>query len=94
MDVRNIGALGGSQAIRTVSSAAPFQPTAEARPISPKDELQLSSASTISSPKDVESAFRSQRLAQIQQQIADGTYETPEKLERAVDRLLERLLAE
>ena len=33
-------------------------------------------------------------VIEIQQQIADGTYETPEKLNIAVDRMLESLLAE
>lgn len=93
MDVSRIGSLSGSQSIRSVSSATPFQPTTDVRPVSPKDELHVTSTNAAST-QEVASAFRTQRLAQIQQQIADGTYETPEKLERAVDRLLETLKAE
>ena len=33
---------------------------------------------------------RDARLAEIRQQLAEGTYETPEKLEAAVDVILDR----
>jgi negative regulator of flagellin synthesis FlgM len=35
--------------------------------------------------------IRHERVAEIRQQIAAGTYETPEKLEVALDRLLDEL---
>ena len=41
-----------------------------------------------------DTARRQDRLAQIRQQIADGTYETEEKLNRAVERLLLAIEAE
>ena len=41
------------------------------------------------SPKDSED--RQARLKEIRRQIAAGTYETPEKLSAAVDKLLERM---
>lgn len=37
-----------------------------------------------------QSETRDERLGRIQRQIADGSYETPEKLEAAIDAFLER----
>ena len=95
MDVNSIGPTSGGLPIRKVSQAMPLQRPLEARPVSPKDELRLSSVSSPEAAKaELEGAFRAQRLTQIQQQIANGTYETSEKLDAAVDRMLERLMAE
>jgi anti-sigma28 factor (negative regulator of flagellin synthesis) len=38
-----------------------------------------------------ESRFRSELVERIRRQIADGTYDTPEKLAVALERLLNRL---
>ncbi len=37
------------------------------------------------------SAQRQARLAEIRRQIAEGTYETPERIAAAVEKMLERL---
>jgi len=94
MEVNGIGPISGSQPVRKVAQPATPPPPAEARPTSPTDELELTSVNPVASEVDLKSEFQSQRIAQIQQQIADGTYETPEKLDIAVDRMLESLLAE
>ena len=41
--------------------------------------------------KSSDSSDRQARLAAIRREIAAGSYETPEKLDRAVDALLDRL---
>jgi negative regulator of flagellin synthesis FlgM len=94
MEVNSIGPIGSSQPVRKVSQPATPLPTAEARPTSPTDELELTSVNPAAGEIDLKSEFQMQRIAQIQQQIADGTYETSEKLDVAVDRMLESLLAE
>lgn len=40
------------------------------------------------------SAIQAERLAQIKSAIEAGTYETPEKIEAAIERLLDELEAE
>lgn len=42
-------------------------------------------------PSEFSAAGREARLAEIRRQIDLGVYETPERLERAVDALLDRL---
>ena len=43
---------------------------------------------------DAAAGEREAHLAEIRRQIADGTYETPERLEAAVDALLDELCEE
>ena len=62
----------------------------------PVDQLDLSSESASSrietaSKVAVGGDIRIDRVAEIRRQIADGSYETPEKLDAALDRLLDRL---
>jgi hypothetical protein len=40
---------------------------------------------------DLDASDRQSRIAEIRRQIAAGAYETPEKLEQAIDALLDRL---
>lgn len=62
----------------------------------PVDELDLSSS--VSSTNRLtgttsasEGEIRVDRVAEIRRQIASGTYETPDKLDAALDRLLDEL---
>ena len=99
MDVSSLGPVSGGSPIRrtappTAASSSGTPAVNEDRPVSPTDELELSSVNSTSNQADIEGEFRAQRLAVIQQQIADGTYETPQKLDAAVDRMLDQLLGE
>ncbi len=94
MDVNSIGSVGGGMPIRKVSQPMQAQQPMEARPVVPKDVVEISSTSSVSGKLEIEADFRAQRLAQIRQQIEDGTYETAEKLDAAVDRMLERMRSE
>ena len=63
----------------------------------PVDQLDLSQAATPANRLDATSAvagggeIRIDRVAEIRRQIADGQYETPEKLDAALDRFLDQL---
>jgi len=93
MEVNGIGPISTAQPVRRAAPPPASQPPHEPRPVSPKDQLEISSVNA-ASPADLQSEFRAQRIAQIQQQIADGTYETADRLDATVDRLLTRLLSE
>lgn len=99
MEVNSLGPVSGGSPIRRTTqptaASSPGSPAVnEARPVSPTDELELSSVDPTANRVDIEGEFRAQRLAVIQEQIANGTYETPQKLSVAVDQMLDQLLGE
>lgn len=65
------------------------QPAAEASPI--QDELQLSDAGQLVDKVRDLPDIRQGRVDQIKAQIADGTYETEEKLGIALGKLLDEI---
>jgi negative regulator of flagellin synthesis FlgM len=56
-----------------------------------QDELQISDAARLIEQVKQAPDIRQDRVDAIRQQIAAGTYETPEKLEIALDRLLDEI---
>ena len=82
-------ATGGAQRLQPQSQANPTTP----RSASPIDQLDLSSgvsrmdgASSVAGGGDI----RIDRVADLRRQIASGNYDTPEKLDMALDRMLDR----
>lgn len=55
------------------------------------DQLEISETGQILSSLPPDSAIRADRVAQIRQAIAEGIYETPEKIDQTVGRLLDVL---
>jgi negative regulator of flagellin synthesis FlgM len=64
------------------------QPTG---PTSPKDEVEISAVGKMLDDASRTPGVREQRLAEIKAAIEAGTYETPEKLELALNRMVEQL---
>lgn len=92
MDITGPGSVGGPGPIRP----ADVRPTGEVTPTPhgiemPVDEVEFSSAAQMLERLSTDPQVREARLAEIQAQIAAGTYETPEKLEAAVLRMLSDL---
>jgi negative regulator of flagellin synthesis FlgM len=69
-----------------VSGAAETSTTA---PI--QDEVSISDAARIADASNQTAGIRQDRVDSIRAQIASGTYETPEKLSAAMDRLLDQI---
>ena len=81
----------GSNRTPPKPSETPTQNTA-----TPTDQLDLSAAASINrlpntTPVAGGGEIRIDRVAEIRRQIADGSYETPEKLDAALDKLLDQL---
>lgn len=81
------------QSIQSTSAAKPAESTqaAEAASSTPADQLDLSpEAMAISQTEAVDTAgIRMDKVAAIRQAIAEGTYETPEKMSAALDKMLD-----
>ncbi|MFV0443523.1 MAG: flagellar biosynthesis anti-sigma factor FlgM [Planctomycetaceae bacterium] len=95
MEVTSTGAIGGTNPVRpTQSASASGIDAAAPRGLeAPQDEVRISSAAQALSQLDAASQLHEARLAEIRAAIADGSYETLDKLDAAVDRLIEALRA-
>ena len=87
MDVRNLGSVSGATPYRPVNSAPASRDHAVSRPQIPRDELVLSNAGKLLDQLSQNGDIRQERIAQIKAAIADGTYDTDEKLEAALMRM-------
>ncbi len=79
-----------SQPPKPSEQASPTQSTTT----NPVDKLDLSSnVNRLDATTQIAGGgeIRIDRVAEIRRQIADGNYETPEKLDAALDRLLDQL---
>lgn len=90
MDVSGINSVSRPLPISQPRPAVELEQTSSANVLSPQDEVDISPAGKMLDNLSRTSSLRDERLAQIKAAIADGTYETPEKLEGALNRLLEQ----
>lgn len=89
MDVNGIGGIGRTAPLNATRPAGSIDaPAADA--LSPKDEVQISDAARMMDELNRTSGIREERIAQIQQEIADGSYDTDEKLDAALERFLDK----
>ena len=57
----------------------------------PTDQLDISPAAEAAAQASEAGQVRSDLVARVRSEIASGTYETPDKLDAALDRLLDHL---
>jgi anti-sigma28 factor (negative regulator of flagellin synthesis) len=88
MEVNGPSSIGGAVPVgkKGVDPAPPK--VSEARPATPRDEVDISEASRVLDELNRNSELRAERLAKIKAAIEDGTYETPEKLEAALRKMI------
>jgi len=98
MQIYGPATLHGPQSLKGPHNGhpAPQQPTS--KPGMARDELNISDAGRVASETAglVDSAknlpeIRQDRVAEIRAQIASGTYETAEKIDGAIERLLDEI---
>lgn len=88
MEVNGPGSVHGSLPIQPSRPAAEAAKTEPVQPVSTRDEVEISEAGRLLDSLSQSSEVRSERLAQIRAAIEAGQYETAEKLEAALDKLL------
>lgn len=90
MDVNGVGAAYGASPPRSTTPASETRPAAAAsKPESPRDELEISSAGKMLDQLSNSPEVRQERIARIREAIANGTYDTDEKLEAALERMFQ-----
>jgi negative regulator of flagellin synthesis FlgM len=91
MEVRGLNSASPLSPINRPEATSPPEKPQAAGPIAPKDEVEISAVGKLLDDASRISGIREQRLAEIKAAIEAGTYETPEKLEMALNRMLEQL---
>ena len=92
MQINGVGGAGAAWSVGANRPVASPQATPAAEGVmSPRDEVEISSLGQMLDEASRTGSLREQRLAQIKSAIEAGVYETPEKLEAAVSRMIERL---
>lgn len=83
--------LHGSQAIGAPHSARAAQPMTRPEATQIADEVDISEAARLVEQTHQLPEMREDRVEAIRQQIAEGTYETSDKLSGALERLLDEI---
>ena len=83
--------LHGAQPINAPHTARLTQATSPNATGAIQDELQISDAGKMVDEVRQMPEMRMDRIKELRQQIASGTYETPEKLDIALGRLLDEM---
>jgi negative regulator of flagellin synthesis FlgM len=97
MQINSLQSVNALQSATRAANAKPSGPVAAPVSVQPSlDQLDLSAEAKqlMASQAAMGSAdgdIRVDRVAAVRQAIADGTYETPEKMSLALDRLLDTL---
>ncbi len=91
MQVYGPAHLHGPQALGAPHSARMSPPVERTAETAIHDELQISEAARLAEQTQGVPEVRQERIDAIRAQIASGTYETPEKLDVALERLLDEI---
>lgn len=91
MDVRGVGPALGALPVKSTAGIPTNREVSGNAPVSPKDELELSSAGKMLDQLSQTPDIRQERLARIKAEIANGTYDTDAKLEAALSKMFDTL---
>jgi negative regulator of flagellin synthesis FlgM len=91
MQIYGPSQLHGPQAIGAPHSARASQPAVRPESVGIHDEVQISDAARLVEQVQELPDIRQDRVDAVRRQIAAGTYETSEKLNVALDRLLDEI---
>ena len=94
MHISRTFGVGAAEALQAAkpSNAPAFGEAAAAASggMTPVDQLDFSpEAQAILAGGEVESSGRTERIAQIRREIADGSYDSPERMTAALDRFID-----
>ena len=94
MNVSSAYRLHGPHALQgphTSRPAAPASPATSSQPARGADQVEISPAAEAAAEATETGGIRADLVARVRGEIANGTYETPAKLDAALNRLLNEL---
>ncbi len=91
MEVNGPGPVQGAYPVNPARPQADVGQSGESKPISTDDKVEISAAGMMMDKLSQSGELRAERLAQIKADIEAGVYETPEKLEAALSRMISDL---
>ncbi len=94
MEVNGPGSIHRANPASTFRPAVSKADSPSVKPIEISDKLDISSAAEMLDKLNQSGNLQSERLAQIKSAIEAGVYETPEKLEAALSKLLNEINGE
>lgn len=94
MDVNSVGSVPRSVPLSPTRTPPAKDGLPASSLTSPQDEVEISLVARMFDELSQSSQVRTERLAQIKAQIEAGTYDTPEKLEMALQRMLAEISSE
>ena len=87
MDVNGPNPVQNTFPIKQAQPAAEVPPTTEPKPATPLDKVEISPEAIMLDRMNQSPEIRAERLNQIKVQIEAGEYDTPEKLEAALEKM-------
>lgn len=91
MEIHGLSGARPTSPVSRPEVASPSIDTAPTAPVSTHDEVEISAVGKLLDDASRTPGIREQRLAEIKAAIEAGTYESPEKLELALNRMMEQL---
>ena len=91
MQIQGLGPIHGPQPINSPNRPPAGQPTGPANQSGVVDQLEISHEADLASRLSQIPEIRSDRVSELRAEIQSGAYETDDKLNLAVDRLLDEL---
>ncbi|MBX3443455.1 MAG: flagellar biosynthesis anti-sigma factor FlgM [Planctomyces sp.] len=90
MEVTGAGFVGGAGSVRPIQplSTGGVAPSAASGLQAPRDEILISDAARSLSEMQMDPQVRAARLAEIRSAIESGTYDTPQRLEAAIEKMI------
>ncbi len=89
INVNGVHPAAGAQGIDPVAAAN--QAATPQQPLAINDVVEISTAASLAAKINELPDIRADLVAQVKAQIEAGTYETPERIEATVDRLMDEL---
>ena len=91
MMIQSTGLVQASQSINAPQRAAAPQASSQASSLAEVDQLDISPAADLASRSAEIGAIRHERVAELRAAIEAGSYESDEKINVALDRLLDQI---